>query len=129
MNVSRTQIAKGFLKLVDEKGYESAVQSLAAYTATQKLDVELLLNDIARELESRGHLTLELQSARELTSKSRKHVVDYLQTVTGANSVSITEIVNPELIGGVKAITSEYELDWTVRGRLDRLMKQGGTHG
>lgn len=129
MNTSRVQIARAFIEAANDRGYGYAVESLAAYAKTEGVDVDLLLRDIAHELEQRGQLTVELQSARELSSKSKKQISDYLQNLTDAKSVQTTEVIDPRLIGGVKAVTSEYELDWTVRGRLDRLMKQGGTNG
>lgn len=129
MNTSRVQIARAFIETANTRGYEYAVEALAAYTYSEGVDVDLLLRDIAHELEQRGQLTVELQSARKLSNKSKQQITDYLQELTDASKVTSTEVINPRLIGGVKAITSEYELDWTVRGRLDRLMKQGGTNG
>ena len=129
MSLSRVQVAKGFLSLADEKGYEYAVQSLAAYAKTNKMDSELLMKDISRELEKRGLLTVELHSARKLNDSAKVDILNYLQELTETKQVTSIEHVDAELIGGVKAITSEYVLDWTVRGRLEKLMKQGGING
>jgi F-type H+-transporting ATPase subunit delta len=100
------------------------VQATAAYVLEQRMadDVELLINDIARELfEQSGHLHTDVTSARTLSESVRTELVRTLREATGATRVELTEHVDASLIGGLIARTPDAQLDASVRTKLKQL--------
>ncbi|HEY8999200.1 MAG TPA: F0F1 ATP synthase subunit delta [Candidatus Saccharimonadales bacterium] len=100
------------------------IKVLAAYLVEQRADndVDLILNDIARELLERdGHLLADVTSARKLSDSLRAELTKTLRELTGAKRVELDEKVDATLLGGVVARTPNGELDASVRTRLRQL--------
>lgn len=97
---------------------------LAAYLVEQNRvnEAELILNDISRELfAQKGHLLTHVTSARPLSDITRHTLQHYLKQATNARHVTLTESVDPALLGGLIARTADAELDASVRTKLNRL--------
>lgn len=100
------------------------LQVTAAYLTehNRTKDVDLVLNDIARELyEQSGHLLVDVTSARPLTDAVRREVAQSIKDATGAKHVELTEQVDPSLLGGLIARTPDAQLDLSVRTKLKQL--------
>jgi F0F1-type ATP synthase delta subunit len=100
------------------------IKTLAAFLVENHMqqDADLVINDLARALfmES-GHLTAEVTSAVTLSIELRRSVSRYLQSQTGATHVSLFETVEPDLIGGFIARTTDAELDASIRRQIRSL--------
>lgn len=123
---SRRRLARVIAEqlLAEPKRQQHWMHVLAAYLVEQRMteDVDLILNDIARELLERdGHLLATVTSARKLSETMRQEVARRLRELTGAKRVELDEHVDASLIGGVKARTPDGELDASVRTRLRQL--------
>ena len=100
------------------------VKVLAAYLIeAHRIDeADLLVNDIEHELyEQSGHLVARVTSARPLSETVRESLKHMLREQTDASKVTLTEMVDPSLLGGVVARTPDAELDASVRTKLNRL--------
>ena len=96
----------------------------AAYLMAHNMDgdVDLVLNDIARELyRQSGHLIVDVTSARKLSDHTREELTRMLKEATNASHVEIAEKINPELLGGLIARTPDAILDASVRTKLKQL--------
>ncbi|HSX29017.1 MAG TPA: F0F1 ATP synthase subunit delta [Candidatus Saccharimonadales bacterium] len=119
--LARTVAAK-LLAEPDKKAHW--LQALAAYVVEHNMaeDTDLLVNDIAHELYDQGGLLLvSVTSARDLSDGIREDLTRTLQAATGADTVELSEHVNPDLLGGLIAKTPDAQLDASVRTKLKQL--------
>ncbi|HEV7453856.1 MAG TPA: F0F1 ATP synthase subunit delta [Candidatus Saccharimonadales bacterium] len=124
--VSRRVIARTVAaKLLAEPSKQSYwLKVTAAYLLEQNMasDVDLVINDIAHELfEQSGHLLVDVTSAHKLSEQVRDELKHTMRKATGAQRVELTEHINPDLLGGLIARTSDAELDASVRTKLKQL--------
>lgn len=125
-NFSRRIIARTIAaKLADEPSRsEHWMKVLAAYLLEHKQAdlAELIVNDIAREIfKQRGELLVEVTSAYQMSETVRKDLQNALAAATGAEDVTLSEQIDPELIGGLVAQTPDAILDVSVRSQLKQL--------
>jgi len=100
------------------------IKALAGYLVDQKrtAEAELIINDILHELyEQDGQLLAHVTSARPLTDQLRTKLKHLLATQTDARKVTLTEDIDPSLIGGLVARTADAELDASVRSKINQL--------
>lgn len=124
--LSRKRLAREITNLLiarPERKSEILRQTAAYLVQNKQADsAHLLLDDIANELfERQGLLSAQVRSAFGLNQTSRSKIVDMLKTATGAKSIELKEIVEPELIGGAIISTSGLELDASVKRQLRQL--------
>jgi F-type H+-transporting ATPase subunit delta len=124
--VSRRVIARTVAaKLLADPAHQSHwLQATAAYLLEQNMaeDVDLVINDIARELfEQGGHLLVDVTSAHKLSDAVRTDLTSMLKAATGAKHVELAESLDDALIGGLVARTPDAQLDASVRTKLKQL--------
>jgi len=88
--------------------------------ARRSKDVSALIRAIDKELTSRGNPQMTITSAHEVTDSVKKQLSEMLQV----KNPTFTEVIDQDVIGGVKAKAGELEVDLTVRGRLNRFKNQ-----
>jgi F-type H+-transporting ATPase subunit delta len=98
---------KNFLLVVNDKGRIGELEEIAK-------EFERLM---ARE---ERRLSVELKTARELTDAEARAIVDQIEKAAGRR-VEATRSVDPELVGGIVLSAGSYQVDASVRGRLERL--------
>ena len=79
-------------------------------------DMPVVLRAIDEELSRRGASQVMITSAHAVSETIKKQLAELLEV---KNPV-FSEIIDPSVIGGVKARSGESEIDLTVRGRLNR---------
>lgn len=104
------KLVRNFLLLVVEKGRAAE------------------LAEIAREFQalharSQNRLTVELQTAHELTDEEAESIVRTIEKASG-RTVEATRSVDPSLIGGIVLQVGSFRADGSVRGRLERLRQE-----
>jgi len=104
-------------------GHEDVVPQLAAYLMeTNRLrEVELITRDIEAALARRGVVVAEVASAHALTEATKDAVVAYLKKVTSAAQVEVKELVEPDLLGGVRLKVPGAEMDATLKRKIMKL--------
>jgi len=106
-------LVRNFVRLVAEKGRPGEIVQIR-----EELDTL-----VAR---AQNRLTLELQTAHELSDAEAKSIVDTIEKASG-RSVEATRSVDPDLIGGIVLQVGSFRVDGSVRGRLERLHQELAT--
>ena len=124
MKYSRTDIARGFVKQLDEAGVKKAVQQLAAVLLEQRMHNQLdeILEDVSREY-ARAHGVVEATavSAFPLSAEIKKELIARVAKKTGAKKVTLTEEIDRSLLGGVVVTAPDMELDLSLKTKLAKL--------
>lgn len=117
--ITTTQLAN---YAVDElaKGSASSLvaEKLASYLLEERRsrDMPAVMRAINEVLASRGSDQVTITAAHETSTEIKQQ----LAQVLGAQNPVFSEIIDTQLIGGVKARSGESEIDLSVRGRLNR---------
>ena len=107
------ELARNFLRLVAEKGRAGEVAEMSA-------ELEAL---VAR---AQNRLTVELQTAHELSDEEAASIVKTIEEASG-REIDATRSVDPDLIGGIVLQVGSFRADGSVRGRLERLRQELAT--
>jgi F-type H+-transporting ATPase subunit delta len=107
------ELVRNFIRLVAQKGRAGE------------------LHEMSRELEAlvaraENRLTVELQTAHELSDAEAESIVSTIEKASG-RSIEATRTVDPGLIGGIVLQIGSFRADGSVRGRLERLRHQLAT--
>lgn len=102
-----------------EAGTSSAdvAQKLASYLLEERRSREMpaVMRAIDEQLAKRGSPQVVVTSAHSVSEQSKNQLAELL----GLKNPVFTEVIDPSVIGGVKARTGESEIDLTVRARLN----------
>ena len=83
----------------------------------RKREIDLIVRDVEDGLAKRGVLVATVETATKLADKIRGEIIKMLDSP----DVRLREVVNPELIGGVKISTPSAILDDTVAKKIHSL--------
>lgn len=117
---SRQQLAEVILRLSGRVSEKKLTETIAAYLVESRRTGELdaVMREVARLREKQDDVTeVTATSAFKLNDGARKAI----KSLMGRKQLIINEVVDPELLGGVRLETSEELLDLTVRNRLNQL--------
>ncbi len=119
--LSRRKIAAYFAsELLD--GNDVTEQLAAFLVETKRIrEAEVIIRDIVAALADRGVLLADITGSRDLTADTEQTITAYLKQKTGAEEVHIRQQTDPYLLGGVRIETPGYQLDTTLRNRLNQL--------
>ena len=102
-----------------ESGVEAPAlaQQIAAYLLEERRSREMpmIMRAIEEELAKRGSAQITITAAHEVSEETKKQLANLLEV----KNPIFTEVIDREVIGGVKARSGETEIDLTVRGRLN----------
>ncbi len=109
--------------LLEDSDNQQLVSQLGAYLVEQGRtgEVDLLINDIALEMERLGYSDVDVVSAHALSSSVRSELEQTIKQLTSVKSVKLNETVDQSLIGGIIATTPSLEIDLSVRRQLKAL--------
>ncbi|MEK4027723.1 MULTISPECIES: F0F1 ATP synthase subunit delta [Bacillaceae] len=74
--------------------------------------------------EEQGLAEATVESVRPLTDEETKQISTQFAKKVGKQALEITNIINPQLLGGLKVRIGNRIFDGSLRGKLDRLEKQ-----
>ncbi len=122
MKVSRRVLAR-FVAQQLVAGNKDITKQLAAYVVEHKLhkQVEMIIADIAANLSELGHIDATVTAAHPLDAQLRADIAAYIKRVENASSVSLDEVVDRSLIGGVIIQTPNQRFDSSLATKLKRL--------
>jgi F-type H+-transporting ATPase subunit delta len=81
---------------------------------------EIIDRLVERAAEERREAVAEVRTAYALDPERRQKLVDALERATGKH-ISIKEIVDPSILGGVVATVGDTVIDGSIRHRLEKL--------
>ena len=111
-------IGKRTLEVLDSK---KLVTEVAAYLlAENRVDeLESILRDVIEYRAVHGIVEASVVSAHELDARLRTDVVNLLkQEYPKAESVVVSEKIDTQVVGGVRVVLPNQQLDLTVRSKL-----------
>lgn len=110
------ELVRNFARLVAEKGRAGEIAEMST-------ELEAM---VAR---AQNRLTVELQTAHELSDDEAASIVKTIEAAAG-RKVEATRSVDPSLIGGIVLRVGSFRADGSIRGRLERLRHELATaHG
>jgi ATP synthase F1 delta subunit len=112
-------IGEHMLELGVTKDYSLEI---AAYLISERRTKELnsILRDIQSNWVQHGYIDVNALSAHSLNNQEKQEIINIMKKYyPKANKINVSEELNPELIGGVKLILSEQQLDLSVSGKLN----------
>lgn len=122
---SRRQLAiYGVNQLISKQSPTNISAHLAAALISSKRqkDAELLLDDIAEQLEDRGVLTqATVTSATALGPKLREQLAKQVRSATKVEHVFLEEEIDPMVIGGIRIETAIRTWDETIACKLSEI--------
>lgn len=119
-NPSRQELATAILHIWNKRSEKVAAQTIAAYLVDNRRTGELdaIMREVARLRQQQDGVTeVTATSAHKLNDSARKAI----KSLLGNKKLIINEVVDSEVLGGVRLETSELSLDLTVRNRLNQL--------
>ena len=117
---SRRDIAAVILALSDKYSDKKLANAVAAYVVDERRTSELdaILREVSKlRSEQTGIVEATITSAFPVSDKLKKQIKSLLEQ----DKLVINEVIDKDVIGGVRVETSEKSLDLTVRNRLNKL--------
>lgn len=125
MGFSRRSLAHyAVQQLLEGKSPAVVSKHLAAalIAAKKHKEADLLLSDISQELESRGLLAqATVTSANKLSAQLKTRLNANIKKAVGVKDVSINEVIDQSVIGGVRIETASRSWDQTVARKLSEI--------
>ncbi len=121
---SRLQVAQELAgRLVSDR--RAAVRQAAAWLLStgRSRQAQYLANDVATVLAARGHVLVDVTTARPLSEAATTSIRDYIRQATGAQRLELNLHTDRSLIGGVLITTPNAVLDATVRTKLSKYVE------
>jgi F-type H+-transporting ATPase subunit delta len=122
--LSRRTIAKYIAdQLIAEADSDTLIQQLAAYLVDTRRtkELSLIVRDIQYFMAEAGSVYGVVTTATALPAATQKAVEAYVKQHTGANTVSLENSIDADIIGGVKISIPGRELDATIHHSLNIL--------
>ena len=125
---SRAQVA-GYIAEHLRTDRRSAVRAAAAWLVEKgrTRQVDYLARDVALALADSGYVLVRVTSARHLSHAALDSVKTFVKHETGARTVEIDSVIDPDLLGGLRIETPGATMDASVRTKLAKLV--AGTSG
>lgn len=121
---SRAQVA-GHLAQHLAAGRSEAIRSAAAWLVNtgRTRQAGYLARDVAAILATRGHVLIQVTTARPLTDDARQKIQQFCKHLTGASELELEQKLDPTIIGGAIIETPGAILDASVRTKLARYVE------
>lgn len=117
--ISTTELANYAIEeLENGSGSQLVARKLASYLLEERRsrDFPAVIRAVDEELARRGSAQVVITSAHEVTEETKKQLAELL----GVEDPVFSEVIDPSVIGGVKARSGEKEVDLTVRNKLNK---------
>ena len=107
-------------QLVGGVSRSKLVKQLAAYLVENRRtkELDMILKDIDFYLSEVGIVSANVTSAFSLSAETKKQVEKFIKQQTKGSEITIDELIDPSVIGGVKISLSGFELDQTIAHQL-----------
>jgi len=110
-------VANGLVKGDSKKELFSQLAAFLIDTGRTK-ELNLIVRDIEYFLAENGVVNATIISAYELTAETKKALEAFVKKETNANHVSLSSMVEPAVLGGVKISIPGREVDQTIARQL-----------
>ena len=132
MKQPRTKIAKTIAdKTIKTGSTKEYSQQIAAYLLSERRvsDLSSIMRDVQQDWADVGYVEVLASSAHPLSSQSKADIAVQIKLVEPtAKKIIVTEVHDPEIIGGVQLSLANQQLDMSVEAKLNKF-KQLTTSG
>lgn len=113
------QIAEAVLALSKQQSEANLAKAIAAYVVAERrsADLSAIMREVARLRAQDGVTEATITTAVPATPAVKAEIKQLL----GDKSAVLNEVVDKNVIGGVRIESNDYYLDLTVRNRLNKL--------
>lgn len=122
MRQPRTKLARLIAERTLRQGSSKRLaKEVAAYLLHEGRVNELdsVLRDVQADWATAGHVEVLARTAHPLTPKLRSEIVRQFKPLYPGAKVSVTEISDPTVLGGVQLSLADRQLDLSIRNKLD----------
>jgi F0F1-type ATP synthase delta subunit len=131
MKTPRTRVAATVAARTLAKGTSKEyAREVAAYLLAEGRVGELdsLLRDVQAEWAAKGYVEVLARSAHPLTDGVKTDIMAQVQSLyPDAKTVTVTEVADPSVIGGVQLSLANQQLDLSVEAKLNKFKQLTGT--
>jgi len=124
MKTSRTRIASVVADRTLQKGSSKQLaREIAAYLLDEQRvsDLDSILRDVQEDWATSGYVEVIARSAHPLTAASKADITKQIKRVyPQAKKIGISEISDPEVVGGVRLELANQQLDLSVEAKLNK---------
>jgi F0F1-type ATP synthase delta subunit len=124
MKQSRTQLAKTIAdKTLAHGASQSYAQEIAAYLLAENRvgDLDSILRDIQEDWADAGYVEVLAHSAHPLTPAVTEEIMKQVKReYPNALQIRVTEVNDPEVIGGVQIRMPNKQLDLSIEAKLNK---------
>lgn len=132
MKQSRTKIAHTIADQTMSAGStKDYSQQIAAYLLSERRvsDLSSIMRDVQQDWADKGYVEVLASSAHPLTSQTKSDIAEQIRLIQpNAKKIIVTEVHDPEIIGGVQLSLANQQLDMSVEAKLNKF-KQLTTSG
>lgn len=120
---SLTQLAQAYLKLRQQTSAPHALKALAAVLIHEHRthQVDLVIREIRQKQLRQGEAFVAVETAHEVPTSLKRTLEGTLCKLTGARQVTAQYTLQPELIGGFRALTATHEINASLQNILEKL--------
>lgn len=117
---TRRDIASVVAAMCDQSNSDGVARAVASYLIAERRSSELdaIMRLVRTIREQNGVHEVTATSAFALSTHAKREIISQ----SGGKNVILNEVIDPDVIGGVRVETSDTQLDLTVRNRLQHLM-------
>lgn len=131
MAATRTRIADVIASKTLTSGFDNKYATeIAAYLLEEDRTDELdsLLRDIQSVWTDKGYVEIIARSARPLDNKTKEEIKARIKPIfPRASEVKVTEIIDANVIGGVRITIADKRLDLTIETKLNKFKQLTAT--
>jgi F0F1-type ATP synthase delta subunit len=123
MKAPRSAIAKVINQKLDKADAKKAAEDIAGYLLAEKRVGELdsLMRDLQQIRSDQGTVEVNALSAHELDQNSINEIKTLIKTkFPGTNQIIINKIIDKDVVGGVRLVMANQQLDLTIRYKLSK---------
>lgn len=132
MKQPRTKIAKTIAdKTIKTGSTKEYSQQIAAYLLSERRvsDLSSIMRDVQQDWADVGYVEVLASSAHPLSSQTKADIAEQIKLVEPtAKKIIVTEVHDPEIIGGVQLSLANQQLDMSIEAKLNKF-KQLTTSG
>jgi len=125
INFSRRTLAQYALeRLIAKESPTKIARSLAAalIASGKQKEADLLSEDISQALEDKGLLAQAIvTSASDLSASLKKQLATKIKQASKVDEVSIKEVIDENVIGGIAIETTNHNWDMTILKKLSEI--------
>lgn len=123
-SVTNPQLAKALLPMIEAThDSKKLAHSIAQYLSQERRtkDLDAIMRDITRLRSEAGIVEATVTSAFPITPSLRREIQNLIASETKAKKVLLNEVVNPDVLGGLRIEAGEQQLDTTIKTKLQKL--------